>query len=44
MERTVTDYMVSTQRLYIRRGVLAKRVQQTRIVDRAQRDASEASV
>jgi uncharacterized membrane protein YdbT with pleckstrin-like domain len=30
-----TTYMVSTQRLYIRRGLLSKRVQQTRI-DRVQ--------
>ena len=35
IKRTATDYMVSTQRLYIRRGLLAKKVQQTRI-DRVQ--------
>ncbi len=35
IKRTATDYMVSTQRLYIRRGILSKRVQQTRI-DRVQ--------
>jgi uncharacterized membrane protein YdbT with pleckstrin-like domain len=35
VRRMTTTYMVSTQRLYIRRGVLAKRVQQTRI-DRVQ--------
>jgi uncharacterized membrane protein YdbT with pleckstrin-like domain len=35
VKRTATDYMVSTQRLYIRRGILSKRVQQTRI-DRVQ--------
>jgi uncharacterized membrane protein YdbT with pleckstrin-like domain len=35
VKRTATDYMVSTQRLYIRRGILAKKVQQTRI-DRVQ--------
>ena len=33
--RMTTTYMVSTQRLYIRRGMLSKRVQQTRI-DRVQ--------
>jgi uncharacterized membrane protein YdbT with pleckstrin-like domain len=33
--RMTTTYMVSTQRLYIRRGLLSKRVQQTRI-DRVQ--------
>ena len=35
IKRTATDYMVSTQRLYIRRGILSKKVQQTRI-DRVQ--------
>jgi uncharacterized membrane protein YdbT with pleckstrin-like domain len=35
VKRTATVYMVSSQRLYIRRGILAKRVQQTRI-DRVQ--------
>jgi uncharacterized membrane protein YdbT with pleckstrin-like domain len=31
VRRMSTTYMVSTQRLYIRRGILAKREQQTRI-------------
>ena len=35
IKRTATDYMVSNQRLYIRHGILAKHVQQTR-VDRIQ--------
>jgi uncharacterized membrane protein YdbT with pleckstrin-like domain len=35
VKRMSTTYLVSTQRLYIRRGVLSKRVQQTRI-DRVQ--------
>jgi uncharacterized membrane protein YdbT with pleckstrin-like domain len=35
VKRMSTTYMVSTQRLYIRRGILSKRVQQTR-VDRVQ--------
>jgi uncharacterized membrane protein YdbT with pleckstrin-like domain len=35
VKRMTTTYMVSTQRLYIRRGILAKHVQQTRI-DRVQ--------
>ncbi|HET6547708.1 MAG TPA: PH domain-containing protein [Solirubrobacter sp.] len=35
IKRTATDYMVSNQRLYIRRGILSKNVQQTRI-DRVQ--------
>ncbi len=35
VKRTATRYLVTTQRLYIRRGILAKRVQQTRI-DRVQ--------
>jgi uncharacterized membrane protein YdbT with pleckstrin-like domain len=34
-KRMATEYMVTTQRLYIRKGILAKRVQQTRI-DRVQ--------
>jgi uncharacterized membrane protein YdbT with pleckstrin-like domain len=35
VRRMSTTYMVSTQRLYIRRGLLSKRMQQTRI-DRVQ--------
>ena len=35
VKRMATTYLVTTQRLYIRRGVLSKRVQQTRI-DRVQ--------
>lgn len=35
IKRTATDYMITNQRLYIRRGILSKRVQQTRI-DRVQ--------
>ena len=35
VKRWATDYMVSNQRLYIRRGILSKHVQQTR-VDRIQ--------
>ena len=35
VKRTATDYMVTNQRLYIRRGILSKKVQQTRI-DRVQ--------
>jgi uncharacterized membrane protein YdbT with pleckstrin-like domain len=35
VKRMTTTYMVSTQRLYIRRGLLSKAVQQTRI-DRVQ--------
>jgi uncharacterized membrane protein YdbT with pleckstrin-like domain len=35
IKRWATDYMVSNQRLYIRHGILAKHVQQTR-VDRIQ--------
>ena len=35
VKRTATDYMVTNQRLYIRRGILSKREQQTRI-DRVQ--------
>jgi uncharacterized membrane protein YdbT with pleckstrin-like domain len=35
VKRVATVYMVSSQRLYIRRGILSKRIQQTRI-DRVQ--------
>ena len=35
IKRTATDYMVTNQRLYIRRGILSKKIQQTRI-DRVQ--------
>jgi uncharacterized membrane protein YdbT with pleckstrin-like domain len=35
VRRVATTYIVTSQRLYIRRGILAKRVQQTRI-DRVQ--------
>jgi uncharacterized membrane protein YdbT with pleckstrin-like domain len=35
VKRTATDYTITTQRLHIRRGILAKHVQQTRI-DRVQ--------
>jgi uncharacterized membrane protein YdbT with pleckstrin-like domain len=35
VKRAATHYLVTTQRLYIRRGILAKKVQQTRI-DRVQ--------
>jgi len=42
VKRTGTTYLVSNQRLYIRRGVLAKRVQQTR-VDRVQNVNTEQS-
>ena len=35
VKRTATDYAITNQRLYIRRGILSKRVQQTRI-DRVQ--------
>jgi len=42
-KRTATRYLVSTQRLYIRRGMLSKRVQQTRI-DRVQNVNTEQSV
>jgi uncharacterized membrane protein YdbT with pleckstrin-like domain len=31
IKRTATDYVITTQRLYIRRGILSKREQQTRI-------------
>ncbi len=42
-KRTSTTYLVSTQRLYIRRGLLAKKVQQTRI-DRVQNVNTEQSL
>jgi uncharacterized membrane protein YdbT with pleckstrin-like domain len=42
-KRTATVYMVSSQRLYIRRGILAKRVQQTRI-DRVQNVNTEQTL
>jgi len=35
VKRMATDYTITTQRLYIRRGILSKHVQQTRI-DRVQ--------
>ena len=31
IRRAATDYVVSTQRLYIRQGILSKKIQQTRI-------------
>jgi uncharacterized membrane protein YdbT with pleckstrin-like domain len=43
VKRQSTTYLVSTQRLYIRRGLLAKRVQQTRI-DRVQNVNTEQSL
>ena len=43
LKRLATVYMVSTQRLYIRRGILSKRVQQTRI-DRVQNVNTDQSV
>jgi uncharacterized membrane protein YdbT with pleckstrin-like domain len=43
IRRMATVYMVSTQRLYIRRGILAKRVQQTRI-DRVQNVNTDQSL
>jgi uncharacterized membrane protein YdbT with pleckstrin-like domain len=43
VKRMATVYMVSTQRLYIRRGILSKRVQQTRI-DRVQNVNSDQSM
>jgi uncharacterized membrane protein YdbT with pleckstrin-like domain len=43
LKRIATVYGVSSQRLYIRRGVLAKRVQQTRI-DRVQNVNTEQSL
>jgi uncharacterized membrane protein YdbT with pleckstrin-like domain len=42
-KRQATTYMVSSQRLYIRRGMLSKRVQQTRI-DRVQNVNTEQSL
>lgn len=42
IKRQATDYMVSNQRLYIRRGILSKKVQQTRI-DRVQNVNTEQS-
>ena len=43
VKRMATTYLVTTQRLYIRRGVLSKRVQQTRI-DRVQNVNTEQSL
>jgi uncharacterized membrane protein YdbT with pleckstrin-like domain len=43
VKRMATIYMVSTQRLYIRRGILSKRVQQTRI-DRVQNVNTDQSL
>jgi uncharacterized membrane protein YdbT with pleckstrin-like domain len=43
VRRMATTYMVSTQRLYIRRGILAKREQQTRI-ERVQNVNTDQSV
>jgi uncharacterized membrane protein YdbT with pleckstrin-like domain len=43
VRRMATTYMVSNQRLYIRRGILAKRIQQTRI-DRVQNVNTDQSV
>ena len=43
IKRWATDYMVSNQRLYIRRGILSKRVQQTR-VDRIQNVNTNQSI
>jgi uncharacterized membrane protein YdbT with pleckstrin-like domain len=43
VRRIGTTYMVSNQRLYIRRGILAKRVQQTRI-DRVQNVNTDQSI
>jgi uncharacterized membrane protein YdbT with pleckstrin-like domain len=43
VKRMSTTYMVSTQRLYIRRGLLSKRMQQTRI-DRVQNVNTDQSV
>jgi len=42
-KRQATTYMVSSQRLYIRRGMLSKRIQQTRI-DRVQNVNTEQSL
>jgi uncharacterized membrane protein YdbT with pleckstrin-like domain len=43
VRRMATTYMVSNQRLYIRRGILAKRIQQTRI-DRVQNVNTDQSL
>lgn len=43
VKRMSTTYLVSTQRLYIRRGLLAKRMQQTRI-DRVQNVNTQQSL
>ena len=43
IRRWATDYMVSNQRLYIRHGILAKHVQQTR-VDRVQNVNTSQSI
>jgi uncharacterized membrane protein YdbT with pleckstrin-like domain len=43
VRRMATRYLVTTQRLYIRRGVLARRAQQTRI-DRVQNVNTEQTV
>ena len=43
IKRIATVYMVSSQRLYIRRGILSKRVQQTRI-DRVQNVNTDQSL
>jgi uncharacterized membrane protein YdbT with pleckstrin-like domain len=43
VKRTATTYMVSNQRLYIRRGILSKRIQQTRI-DRVQNVNTDQSL
>lgn len=43
VKRMATVYMVSSQRLYIRQGILAKRAQQTRI-DRVQNVNTEQSM
>jgi uncharacterized membrane protein YdbT with pleckstrin-like domain len=43
IKRTATDYMVTNQRLYIRRGILSKKVQQTRI-DRVQNVNTDQSL
>jgi uncharacterized membrane protein YdbT with pleckstrin-like domain len=43
VKRMATTYMVTTQRLYIRRGLLSKHMQQTRI-DRVQNVNTEQSV
>jgi uncharacterized membrane protein YdbT with pleckstrin-like domain len=43
VRRMATTYLVTTQRLYIRRGILAKRAQQTRI-DRVQNVNTEQTL